>query len=324
LLNVSFSSKSQVSRAASYEELLQREVLGPLNMTRTGFLSSRSAAPSYLIPGYEQGAPVANYDFGFENPAGGAYSTVRDLARLLQMLFRDEAAAGPGQPLDGVLVREWLAPVWLGAGPVPIGAYGCPWEMYLTNWAPDTWIRGKAGAVLGYTSQLAAIPELKLGVVCLLGDGLSGDAQRVALDALQLLGPAVRAALDRLRVPPAAPPAALLGVYDAFEDGFQQPPWLGALNATFSSITDPTSGDPRLFVTVLAQFGNVAAVAAQGYLDYSPDDSTPQTEYYRLVSQNPGSCESQTGGGSQFFTRNITDGTLRISGLYYGFVFKKR
>ncbi len=315
---------AQVNGASSYEELLQREVLEPLNMTRTGFPAAGVPPPSFLIPGFEQDVPVPNYDFGFENPAGGAYSTVRDLARLLQLLFRDEAAQGPGQPLDGVLVREWLAPVWLGAGPLPLGAYGAPWEMYLTQWAPDTWVRGKAGAVLGYTSQLAAVPELKLGVVVLLGDGLAGDAQRVALDALQLLGPAVRAALERVRPPPPPPPAALLGVYDGAEDGFLSPPWLGPVNASLSRVLDPSTGAPRLFVTVLAQVGSIATVAAQGFLDYSAPISTPETEFYRLVAQSPESCQAETGGGSQFLTRNTTDGTLRLSGLYYGIVFTKR
>ena len=307
-----------------YIDLLRAAVLGPLNMTRTDFPAAGAAPPSYLVPGFEQDQPVPNYDFGFENPAGGAYSTVRDLAQLLQMLFRDEVAAGGGQPLDGTLIREWLAPVWLGAGPEPIAAYGAPWEMYLTPWAPDTWIRGKLGAVLGYTSQLAAIPELKLAVVCLLGDGLAGDAQRPALDALQLLGPPLSALLAKLQPAPPVPAPALLGVYDGAEDGFARPPFLGPINATLSRAADPRTGAPRLVLTMLAQVGSIVTTAAQGFLDLSAPDSTPQTEYYRLVSQSPQSCDAQTGGGSQFLTRNTSDGTLRLSGLYYGFVFTKR
>ncbi len=314
---------ASVAGETDFVRLLQRTVLAPLNMTHTGCLSRSMSPPSYLVPGRESGQVVPNYDFGFENPAGGMYSTVTDMSRFAAMLFRDKAPQSASQLLDGTLVREWLAPVWVGAGPVPVMAYGAPWEMYLTAFAPGAWVRGKAGAVLGYTSQLALVPELKLGVVCLMGDGLAGDAKRVALDAIELLVPALTQLLQKVQPPPPLPSPSMVGIYDGAEDGFVNPPFLGSVNAAVSTVSD-SLGNQRLFMNMLAQVGDGVAVAAQGYLNYSEEDSSAQTQFYRLVSQLPESCEAQTGGGSQFVTRDTASGTLRINGLYYGFMFTKR
>jgi CubicO group peptidase (beta-lactamase class C family) len=75
-------------RGVSFHELLSH-LLVSLNMTRSGLVSA--SAPSYLTPGFEGALPMPNFDFGFDNPAGGMYSTVSDMANFASFIFRNDA-----------------------------------------------------------------------------------------------------------------------------------------------------------------------------------------------------------------------------------------
>lgn len=100
------------------------------------------------------------------------------MSKLLSLLARDDVEKGTtsDQIFDGATIREWLDPVWVGAGGKGgvLSAFGMPWEMLWVNSSKvsSNWYRGKDGAVLGYTSQIIWIPELKLGVIALLNGGL--------------------------------------------------------------------------------------------------------------------------------------------------------
>ena len=318
--NLGFSLAGQMAASlfrSDFVSLVQSRILRPLGMAHSGF--SNGTAPPFLVPGTEAGLPVPDFDFGFDNPAGGMYSSVDDLQKLISLLFRDESPVGGAQLLDGSAIREWLSPVWLGAG-VPLTAYGAPWEMVLSPNLPNSWIRGKRGDVLGYSSQVALVPELKLGVVVLTANGVSTRADLGAWKILEIVAPKLIAVLQA-KTPPPPPPSSpsLIGEYDGKDFLSAAPPFLGKILFNISLQNDD------VFFVLQAVLGNATrpTLLGGGLLRLSLPDSNAETEMYRIVSATS-QCSQLTEGDSQFVSRSTKDGSLRIDGLYFGFLFVKK
>jgi CubicO group peptidase (beta-lactamase class C family) len=101
-------------RKTTFTALL-KDTLLRLNMTHTGFKEKKKKkkshlhfclgvieegkAPSFLVPGFEEQFQIPNYDFGFDNPAGGVYSSVDNLSKLMFLLFNDVYASSAKQIL---------------------------------------------------------------------------------------------------------------------------------------------------------------------------------------------------------------------------------
>ena len=319
--NLGFSLAGQMAASlfrSDFVSLVHSRILRPLGMTHSGF--SNGTAPSFLVSGVEAGLPVPDFNFGFDNPAGGMYSSVDDLQKLISMLFRDESPVGGAQLLDGSAIREWLSPVWLGAG-APLTAYGAPWEMVLSANLPDSWIRGKRGDVLGYSSQVALLPELKLGVVVLTANGVSTRADLGAWKILEILAPKVTAVLQANAPPPPSWPSSLVGEYVGKDVFSVSPPFLGKILLNISHQNNTSD----VFFVLQAVLGNATrpTLLGGGFLRLSPPDSDADTEMYRILLDTT-QCSQATEGDSQFISRSTKDGSLRIDGLYFGFVFVKK
>lgn len=72
----------------SYEELLERRILAPLGMSETSLVPTASMR-SRLVQGYDtQFVPMRPWDFGALAPAGGLYSTIRDLEKFVALWTR--------------------------------------------------------------------------------------------------------------------------------------------------------------------------------------------------------------------------------------------
>jgi CubicO group peptidase (beta-lactamase class C family)/D-alanyl-D-alanine dipeptidase len=164
-----------------FVDALEEAVLRPAGMTRSAFhprsdlLPDLAEAYMWTYDGREFPAPT--FQLGM-SPAGSLYCTVTDLGRFLSVLF-----AG-GAPL---LSREALEHMWTPqfAGPDAASGFGLG---FMVSQLEGTRMVGHNGAMYGFATELAALPEEKLGVVVALTvDGANVVAERVAHHALGLM-----------------------------------------------------------------------------------------------------------------------------------------
>ena len=70
--------------------------------------------------------------------------------------------------------REMLRPVFIS--PDLQTGFGSPWEMQsFENGAIKKWIRSKGGNINGFSSNMAMIPEMRLGTIGLVNDETDGS-----------------------------------------------------------------------------------------------------------------------------------------------------
>ncbi|KAL8347443.1 hypothetical protein RB601_003117 [Gaeumannomyces tritici] len=185
--NIAFTILAYAVEAATgmnYTQQLAHFLTGPFNMTNT--FPSPGNDSLAVIPPMENtwGSP-----YGDSTPGGGLVSTTSDLSAFAHAILTGTVLQ------TRTRVREWLQPAaFAGSGGSLVGT---PWEVYvpaigqLTPRRPRSVpVYAKGGAAYGYSSRLAVVPELGVGLVVLTagaGDGLSyiWDA------ALSVLAPAV-------------------------------------------------------------------------------------------------------------------------------------
>ena len=154
-----------------YRRLLRHRIIDPLGLRDTTFemkdVKKDRLAIGYLPYGDEEsgnGRPARtaiHQDAGIRAPVGGLYSSVLDLAKFVSWQFYKGARA-PDRPLGTTALREMHAPVaverdWSGG--TAIG-----WRVGIIS---GFGYIGHMGGVPGYSSEIIAIPELKLGVIAL-------------------------------------------------------------------------------------------------------------------------------------------------------------
>mmetsp|Transcript_19706 Transcript_19706/g.27190 ORF Transcript_19706/g.27190 Transcript_19706/m.27190 type:complete len:599 (+) Transcript_19706:56-1852(+) len=164
-----------------YEDYIVTDVLSPLGMQSSGFnyteeIKSRMAT-GYTItspsPPYQQVESSYNtVPMNWSAPAGGMYSTARDIATYMSFLFRDVPNNTPSGGLDSL--NEYLSP---GENePDGLSAYGLMgWEEAYDN---GRWVLTKGGLVDGFATSIAIDPDLKLGVGVFINfpNGAGADA----------------------------------------------------------------------------------------------------------------------------------------------------
>jgi CubicO group peptidase (beta-lactamase class C family) len=198
-----------VSRASGvpYRDWVDERLLRPLGMTSTGFDPSR--LPDALATGYVRDGdglrhPPLLRPRGMD-PAGGLFSSLRDLARWASFQLsawpaRDDPELGP---LRRSSVREAHgAAAWrrLDVFPRIVGrdrrvnatAYGLGWIVEDTcEWDRVVWHNGNLSD--GYHSTVFLLPDRGTGIVALanVDDVARGDVDRMVREAMRLLeGPA--------------------------------------------------------------------------------------------------------------------------------------
>ncbi|RUS27772.1 hypothetical protein BC938DRAFT_482746 [Jimgerdemannia flammicorona] len=170
------------------DELLREKVLAPLGMGMSGYQVEEEMRGNLAVPrnGSNQ---MAELDFGWNKPAGGMYSTARDLTKLLTtVLLTPHPILLPRRTL-----REWLRP--LSSLPDSRTEVGLTWE--ITKLHPSYTLTGreprlysKSGNLPGYHSELTVRPDLGLGVVVLM-TGDDSDAAVLVDRVLEVLEPVV-------------------------------------------------------------------------------------------------------------------------------------
>jgi CubicO group peptidase (beta-lactamase class C family)/D-alanyl-D-alanine dipeptidase len=172
-------------RDQSQVEHVQHRILDPLQMHNSSFIVTPAVAER-LAAGW-----MRTYDGRvFEaprfllgtGPAGNLYSSVVDLSRFLSCLFREGQVTG-GSILQPATLRQMLEPVKNADGK-PLG-FGLGFHIQTLD--GHTRI-GHGGAVYGFSTQLEALPERRLGVAAVAAlDGANGVVERLALYALRLM-----------------------------------------------------------------------------------------------------------------------------------------
>jgi len=173
----------------SYKEYILTHILQPLGMTSSGFdmraETSQQVSVGY-VPGPGEEAPEVGrvVDAGAFVPAGGLWASVMDMAKFISLQFRDGPTEGD-QILRGTTLREMHAPL-----------------MFIdADWREAIAIGGVLGRVAGwgglmaagggdgFTSMVAYLPELKLGMALSMNIGV--NPAPLVVGALEKLLPVV-------------------------------------------------------------------------------------------------------------------------------------
>jgi serine beta-lactamase-like protein LACTB len=168
-----------------FPKYLDRAVLRPLGLKKSAFeptpaeTKDLAAARMWTYHGREFEAPT--FQLGMA-PAGSMYSTVLDLGRFLSVLF-----AGGRGPDGPVLKRETLEQMWAPQFAKPGDKTGFGLGFALSELEGRRRV-GHGGAIYGFATELAALPEDKLGVVVVASrDCVNPVTTRVADVALRHL-----------------------------------------------------------------------------------------------------------------------------------------
>ena len=173
----------EVTQKEPFAAYLKRTLLEPLGMRHSSFeptpavTKSLAAGTMWTYWGREFPAPV--FELGVA-PAGSMYSTVTDLGHFLSVLF----AGGKG-PTGQVLDAETLERMWTPQFVKSKEKTGFGIGFHITELDGRRRI-GHGGAIYGFATELAALPDDKLGVVVVASrDGVNAVTTRIADVALR-------------------------------------------------------------------------------------------------------------------------------------------
>ncbi|MEQ9400142.1 MAG: serine hydrolase [Longimicrobiales bacterium] len=165
-----------------FSEALERSVLEPLGMDDSSFepapdvVDRLAAATMWTWDGRAFDAPT--FQLGMA-PAGSMYTTVLDLGRFMSMLFA--GGQGPsGAVVGSATLEEMWSPQFAAEGGSGFGL-----GFALGDLEGERVIR-HGGAIYGFATELAALPDQGLGVVAVTTlDGANVVTSRVATAALE-------------------------------------------------------------------------------------------------------------------------------------------
>ncbi len=174
----------------SWEELAEARLFKPLGMTETSYRWSdyRNAENKADIHVFVDGKAVPRYlrDPDAEAPAGGASSSVRDLAQWVRLQLADGRWNGKQTVAVDVLAETHAPQMERGTDPETGKA-----SLYAMGWGLDRdpqgrLIVGHSGAfVMGVGTTVQMMPGDHLGIVVLTNAVPTGLAEAVAVDFLE-------------------------------------------------------------------------------------------------------------------------------------------
>ncbi len=176
----------QKVRGEDFTKSVEKTVLGPLGMKTSSFSPDRdfvkknlAAATMWTYHCREFAAPT--FELGMA-PAGCMYSTVTDLTKFLSCLFADGKIEG-GQLLKPETLAAMLKPQFAPADAKE--GFGIGFALSQLDGQKRI---GHGGAIYGFSTELAALPGEKLGVVVVSSrDVTNAVTTRIADDALRLM-----------------------------------------------------------------------------------------------------------------------------------------
>ena len=164
---------------------LARSVLAPLGMTSSSFLPEpgivQQLARAYMWTYDGRTFEAPKFQLGMA-PAGSMYAPVTDLALFMSALFAG-GAAGENQVLAPATIDSMFVPQFSPAGAT--SGYGIGFRVSQLDGHRRI---GHGGAIYGFATDLAALPDMKLGVVSVTTmDGANTVVARVNEYALRLM-----------------------------------------------------------------------------------------------------------------------------------------
>jgi CubicO group peptidase (beta-lactamase class C family)/D-alanyl-D-alanine dipeptidase len=164
-----------------FTEYVKQAVLGPLGLRHSAFEPepelTKDLAKAYMWSYDGRTFEAPKFQLGM-SPAGSMYSTVRDLARFASVLFAG-GRAGNIQVLKPETLEQMWTPQFEKTG------YGIGFR--LSRMDGHRWV-GHGGAIYGFATELAALPDDKLGVVVVTtDDSANAVVNHIADQALRLM-----------------------------------------------------------------------------------------------------------------------------------------
>jgi CubicO group peptidase (beta-lactamase class C family)/D-alanyl-D-alanine dipeptidase len=150
------------SQGVPFAEYVKRAVIAPLGMAHSAFepepqlIDRLATAYMWAYDGREYEAPT--FQLGM-SPAGSMYSTVVDLGRFLSALF-----AGGSRDGQRILAPTTLDSMWTPQFAGPDATTGIGLGFSIGELSGHRRIR-HGGAIYGFATELAALPDERLGVV---------------------------------------------------------------------------------------------------------------------------------------------------------------
>lgn len=169
----------------THPQRVQQSIFNPLAMNNSSFVVTPQVAPK-LATGWmwtydDRRFEAPTFQLG-TGPAGNLFSSVLDLSNFLSCLFNDGRTAS-GQILNPETLAEMISPRTDANG----NSVGYGLGFRIQNLDGHTKI-GHGGAVYGFSTQLEALPQRKLGVAAAAAlDGSNGVVSRLANYALRLM-----------------------------------------------------------------------------------------------------------------------------------------
>jgi CubicO group peptidase (beta-lactamase class C family)/D-alanyl-D-alanine dipeptidase len=175
----------EATQHESFARYVERAVLRPLGMERSSFeprrrlLRDMATAYMWTLDGREFEAPT--FELGIA-PAGSMYSTVLDLGRFVSAMFAE------GEGVRGrVVAPETLREMWTPQPATSGRKTGYGLGFSIGDLDGDRRI-GHGGAIYGFATELAMLPERKLGVVVAASEDLANAVtERIADAALRMM-----------------------------------------------------------------------------------------------------------------------------------------
>lgn len=175
----------QNTSGKKFENYIDDILIKPLGMTHTGFVKKESFQP-YLAKGYADGDEIEPGQIR-DRPAGGLYSNVTDLSRLLSMVFANGQSVDGKQVLKAKTVQEMIR---RQNTDVPLDFnfdIGLGWFLIRQGIDGSDKVISHGGGTPCFFSQMIGLPEHKLGVVVLANSCSSGSTVAdVGVAALKL------------------------------------------------------------------------------------------------------------------------------------------
>ncbi|SDK81404.1 serine hydrolase domain-containing protein [Streptomyces indicus] len=170
-------------RGAPWEDVLRREVLEPLGLTRTSAQPQPPAAGGWAVhPWADVMMPEQVEDLGLMAPAGQLWSTTRDLARFAVFL-----AQGDDRVLSAATVREMRAPAAPAEDGDWEGGYGLGVQLFRRG---GRTLAGHSGSLPGFLACMVFSVDEGLAAIALANctsgpqiGGLAAELVGIVADA---------------------------------------------------------------------------------------------------------------------------------------------
>ena len=176
-----------------FARYLQRAVLAPMGMESSAFEPTPAllahVPQAQMWTYHERTFPAPTFALGMA-PAGSMYATMPDLGRFISTLFAG-GAGSRGRVIGAATLEAMWRPQFATAGATRGAGLG-----FAVGELDGERVVQHGGAIYGFATQLAALPDAKLGVaVSAAKDGANALTSRIAREALRLMRRARNAGL---------------------------------------------------------------------------------------------------------------------------------